>query len=408
MKSSKTIILLILISLCLYFSFGFYHITKFETADEHFWMYDPTDGRIHDYWNALSKKDWLATRINDKPGIMLAYISGIGIFFEDELHKRIVEPADYESIFSSAETEKINLAFRLPLLIFNGIFSLFFFWAIKRLTRNKWLAITMVILILLNPIIIGVSQIINPDSLLWIFSFASLISLLNYLEYEKKQDAGLCALFLGFSLLSKYAAVIFIPFFFAIISIRLLQEKEQIEFSKKAKLFALNYIFILMGAFAVFALLMPAVLASISYFYYGTIGFKGMSPIFWLTMFLNLLLLADSYYTKSKYAFTLFEKIKFFFPHIFKTLFFIVASMFCLVIVNWSIGNNFLNIKGINFDAGRTYPFRRQDFIDKIFLEIYPLVFSLTPLTLLSIIALWIKGIFKPLKYSSIIFILSS
>ncbi len=407
-KKINIILILIMISLCLYFSFGFYHITKFETADEHFWMYDPIDGRIHDYWNALSRKDWLSTRVNDKPGIMLAYVSGIGIFFEDNLHKRVVEPTNYESAFSSAETEKINLAFRLPLLIFNGLFSLFFFWAIKRLTRNKWLAATAVILILLNPIIIGVSQIINPDSLLWIFSFASLISFLNYLEYEKRLDAKLCTLFLGFALLSKYAAVIFIPFFFVIILIHLLQEKEQIEFSRKAKLFALNYILILLGAFAVFALLMPAVITSLDYFYYGTIGFKGMSPIFWSAMFLNLLLFADSYFTKSKYAFILFEKIKKIFPYVFKALFFIVAFMFCLVLVNWSMGNNFLNIKGINFDAGRTYPFRRQDFIDKLFLEVYPLVFSLTPLALFSLVALWIKGIFKPLKYSPIIFALSS
>ncbi len=407
-KKSWMIASLVLISLCLYFSFGIYHIAKFETADEHFWMYDPIDGRIHDYWNAISKKNWAGTRINNKPGVMLAYVSGIGIFFEDNLHKRVVEPANYESAFSSAETEKINLAFRLPLLIFNGLFSLFFFWAIKRLTQNEWLAATAVILILLNPIIVGVSQIINPDSLLWIFSFASLISLLNFLKYEKKSDAGLCALFLGFSLLSKYAAVIFIPFFFAIILTRLLQEKVQLEFSKKTRLFALNYILILLGGFAVFALLMPAVLASLSFFYYGTIGFKGMAPIFWSAMFLNLLLLVDSYFIKSRYAFILFKNINKIFPYIVKAIFFIIALMFCLVLVNWSIGNNFLNIKGINFDAGRTYPFRRQDFIDKLFLEVYPLVFSLTPLALLSIIALWIKGIFKKIKYAAIIFIASS
>ena len=191
-QKKSAFFLLLLISLVLYFSFGFYHIAKFETADEHYWMYDPVAGRIHDYWNAISIGDWAHTRINDKPGIMLAYISGIGIYFEDGLNNRVYHSGNYESAFTSAETEKINLAFRIPLLIFNGFFTLFIFWAIKRLTKNTWLALVTATLILLNPIIIGVSQIINPDSLLWIFSFSALLSFLNYLKYHKKSDAFFC------------------------------------------------------------------------------------------------------------------------------------------------------------------------------------------------------------------------
>ncbi|MCX6761916.1 MAG: glycosyltransferase family 39 protein [Candidatus Moranbacteria bacterium] len=407
-KKSGAIIALFIVSLSLYFSFGFHHIAKFETADEHYWIYDATAGRIHDYWDAIAKKDWSRTRINDKPGVMLAYISGIGIFFEDGLQKRVTTPGNYESAFSSAETEKINFAFRAPLLIFNGLFALFLFWAIKRLTENKWLAMTAVILILLNPIIIGVSQIINPDSLLWIFSFSSLVSFLNYLKYRKRSDVILCSLLLGFALLSKYSAVIFIPFFFVVMLVYLLQEKQQFEFAQKAKRNALAYLLILLGAFAVFALLMPAVILSPSYFYYGTIGFKGMAPIFWSIIALDFLIFFDARYLMSKHTFYLAKRIEKIFPHIMKIVLVLVAIMFCLVLANWSIGDNFLGIKGLNFDAGHDYSFRRQDFFDKLFLEIYPLVFSLTPLVLVALIALWIKGVFGKLKYPLLVFVLSS
>jgi 4-amino-4-deoxy-L-arabinose transferase-like glycosyltransferase len=404
MKKSALVIILFFISLALYFSFGFYHITQFETADEHYWIYDPTTGRIHDYWDAISSKNWLGTRINDKPGVMLAYISGVGILFEDNLHKRHIKPTDRQNAFSSSETEKINMAFRVPILIFNGLFSLFLLWAIKRLTKNKWLALTAMILILLNPIIIGISQIVNPDSLLWVFSFSSLISLLNYLKYREKKDAILCSVLLGFSLLSKYSAVIFIPFFFMLIIINLLQEKDQLSFAKKAKENMLAYFIILLGSFFVFATLMPAVILEPSFFYSGTIGFKGMAPIFWLITTLCLLISADAHFLKSKILFKISGWTNAIFPFIMKTVFFILSALFCLTLANWSIGDNILEIKGINFDAGHDYSFRRQDFFDKLFLEIYPLIFSLTPLVLLSIIALWIKGIFGKLKYPLLVF----
>jgi hypothetical protein len=407
-RKARGVIALLCISLGLYFSFGFYHISKFETADEHFWIYDATAGRIHDYWSAVARKDWPSTRINDKPGVMLAYVSGIGILFENNLQNRIVEPGKYLSAFTSAETEKINLAFRLPLLIFNGLFSLFVFWAIKRLTENSWLALTTVTLILLNPIIIGVSQIINPDSLLWIFSFSSLISLLNYLKFGNKRDAVLCSILFGFALLSKYSAVIFIPFFFIVTLIHLSQKVNQSEFARNAKEKMLAYPLILLGAFFYFAVLMPAVIVNPTFFYYGTIGFKGMAPIFWSVMAADLLIYLDAYFLRSKCFFFLSQWFNKLLPFLMKLVYFMLSVLFCLVIVNWSLGENFLEIKGVNFDAGRDNQFQRQDFIDRLFLEIYPLVFSLTPFVLLSVVALWIRGIFKKLKYPLIIFSTSS
>ena len=76
---SILLLLFIIFPLVAYLWLGFQNLTKFETADEHLWINNPYEGRIHQYWDAMSQKDWSQTRINDKPGVSLAYISGLGL-----------------------------------------------------------------------------------------------------------------------------------------------------------------------------------------------------------------------------------------------------------------------------------------------------------------------------------------
>ena len=72
---------LLLVPLFCFFFFGLIHLTKFETVDEHYWIYSNrtpinywqyNNGRIQQYWSALFSQNWAKTRINDKPGITLA------------------------------------------------------------------------------------------------------------------------------------------------------------------------------------------------------------------------------------------------------------------------------------------------------------------------------------------------
>ena len=56
-------------------SFGFYHLGKFETTDEHLWKYK----RIGDYWEGWREWKLEKTYINDKPGITVGIFSGLGL-----------------------------------------------------------------------------------------------------------------------------------------------------------------------------------------------------------------------------------------------------------------------------------------------------------------------------------------
>ena len=94
-KCNNKLILFLLIPLAIYFIFGVQHLAKFETADEHYWLYDAIDGRVHNYWEALSTGNWLGTRINDKPGITLAYVSGVGLLFQQNPTERFAELDKY-------------------------------------------------------------------------------------------------------------------------------------------------------------------------------------------------------------------------------------------------------------------------------------------------------------------------
>ncbi|TAK94931.1 phospholipid carrier-dependent glycosyltransferase, partial [Patescibacteria group bacterium] len=274
-------VLLLLIPLALYFVFGLHHLTQFETADEHYWYMNPLEGRIHEYWRAMLKGDLESTYVNDKPGITLAYVSGIGMLFQGDPEERIVERGPFYRIFNPAKTEHNNLVFRLPLLIFNGLFVFYFLWALRKLTDNDWLSLLAATLILLNPILIGISQIVNPDSLLWTFSFAALLSFMLYLTKERKRDLILTALFTGLALLSKYAAVILFPFFLAVLAFHFLVNFEQwgaANLRQKVLQFFFAFWVIVVEALTLFAFLMPAVLVRPKLIYAATIGFKGAKP----------------------------------------------------------------------------------------------------------------------------------
>ena len=126
----KTIIFSILLAaVTIFFSFGFFHLSKFETTDEHLWKYD----RIGKYWNSLKEKNWEGTYINDKPGITVALISGIGLLSEPDPKEneklKNISPSEAKLFeqYDYTQTEKTNFRFRLPVLIFSTL-SLFAFF----------------------------------------------------------------------------------------------------------------------------------------------------------------------------------------------------------------------------------------------------------------------------------------
>lgn len=412
-NSRQRYFLALLIPLFFYFSFGYYHLTHFNTADEVLW-FAPNGGndRIHAYWSAINRQKWKATRVNDKPGITLAYVAGIGMLFEKDPPEKLQQIVDgHYRVTDTVKYEKAILFYRLPILILNGLFSILFFWYLRRIARSGWLALLGASLILLSPILIGVSQIINPDSLLWTFSFASFLAFLEFLQLRKIGDAIMASFFLGLALLSKYTADIFFPFFF-LLSIAYIflyfpdwQDREKLK--KLIKTLLLAFPLIVAGALLVFAIFLPASFFEPSALFEKTVFYKSMDKYFLVMFGISFLILADVFFMKSKCVNWLIGKIQPWKNHISGAAYILLAGLFLLGLLNWTSGTNFLDIKNLAFDTGRNRDFRIQDFNDRVFLEIRPLLYSVTPLVLFSMLFAWIRSIFKKCKYDLLILSIS-
>jgi hypothetical protein len=406
--------ILLAIVLVIYFIFGFTHLTKFVSFDEHYWLYNSDNDRIHQYWSALSSGDWEDTRINDKPGITLAYTSGLALLFDSNIVDEHVLFTDKTvKIFDPQKTEKINFLFRLPILLLTGFFALYFFWIIRKITDNEWLALLAVALTYLSPVIIGISQIVNPDSLFWIFAFASMLAYVAWLHQLEKKYFWLTLVFFGLSMASKYVSVILVPFFlFMLLTFYLFEfstwKNKQEILQKIVFKNSLAYLGIIAGGFLIFALMMPAVFVEPKYFYAGTIGFPGMAPIFWFSMLVNLALLADAYFNKNKLLGYVLEKLQFVKRNAPRAVAIILLSSVVFVLVNWMLRHRLIDLSDISFDMKRKPEFGNLPFIYKFIMETVPLVFASLPLIIFSLIYLWTKNIFQKIQHAYLAFIFSA
>jgi hypothetical protein len=410
-NSEKRVIgLIFLLALALYFSFGLYHLTKFDTADEHFWV---DSDRIEQYWNAVGKGDWKKTRINNKPGITLAYISGVGMFFDKKHNEQIKERGDVFASYDSQKFQKINFLYRFPLLLFNGLFSLFFFWVITKLTGNRWIGLWSSTLILLSPILLGISQIVNPDALSWLFCSATIFSFLLFLKTGLKKVAVLTAIFLGLALATKYIALILVYFlFFILLSHLLFFSQKTVEekglSSKEIAKISSAYLAIIFGGFLSFSFLMPAVFVKSKYLFDDVIDFNHKGFIFWSVLSLDAIIALDAFFWKSR---VVLFCVKYFMRYkklIFKTSTAIVLGLSLFTLINWAFKINLFNLEVVPFDSRQSDFFSSLPFWKKLILQARPLVFSLTPVVLFALLFIWLKTIFQKTKHAFLIYVLTA
>lgn len=413
-KKQHQVKILLFVILAIYLFFGLTHLTKFVSFDEHYWLYNSDNDRIHQYWSAISSGDWKDTRINDKPGITLAYTSGLALLFDNNIVDEHVLFTDKTvKIFNPQKTEQINFLFRLPILLLSGFFAFYFFWIIKKITQDEWLALLAVALTYLSPVIIGISQIVNPDSLFWIFAFASMLSYAAWLKLSEKKFFWLTLVLFGFSMASKYVSVILIPFFlFMLLAFYLFEfstwenKREGLQKSVLKNSFA--YWGIIAGGFLIFALMMPAVFVEPKYFYAGTIGFPGMAPIFWFSMLAVTFLAGDARFNQNRALYYLLDKLQIIKKIAPKLIAFVLVASVFFVLINWMLRHRLIDLSDIPFDMKRKPEFGNLPFMYKFIMETVPLAFASLPLILFSLIYLWTKNIFQKIKYEYLAFILSA
>ncbi len=194
--------------LATYLAFGLYHLSEFITADEHYWVYE----RIPQYWDSIAHERWKKTLINDKPGVTLALISGVALFYDHDPERLCSENENKLITCNAAHAQSLLLAFRLPLLFFNLLMLVYLFFVLRKLI-SQWEALYATGFMAFSPILLGITQIINPDTVLWSTSAGALFSYLALLKLRKVQYLFLTGLFLALAILSKYTASFLLPFF---------------------------------------------------------------------------------------------------------------------------------------------------------------------------------------------------
>ncbi len=195
-------------------SFGWYHLGKFETTDEHLWKYK----RIGDYWEGWREWKLEKTYINDKPGVTVAIFAGLGLIAEpnpgqNELEVLSAEEAKLFEDYQEDKTEATNIHFRLPILVVSVIALIAFFLLTQSIFQSFTLSLLTLLLIGTNPILVGIAQVINPDSFFWFFGFLSVLCYLGFLFQDKPRFLLATGILTGFALISKYTAFLLFPLF---------------------------------------------------------------------------------------------------------------------------------------------------------------------------------------------------
>jgi 4-amino-4-deoxy-L-arabinose transferase-like glycosyltransferase len=402
---------LVLISLAFYFAFGFSHLGQFHTADEHYWMSDPACGRIFQYWNAIANEKWEKTMINDKPGVTLAYVSGAGLLFDNTLANILSAAPKCNDQVDASKTVASALAFRIPLLLFNGLFIFYFYWILKRLFKNSWVAAWSSSLILLSPAILGISQIVNPDSLLWVFSGAAIFTYLTYLKELKNKDGLLTALLMGLALLTKYTSVIVLAYLPLMLVVHLLFEKiEGKELAGFIKRNTYAYFSIAFGAILLFVALMPAIFVKQKVKAgEGLFGLEGLDLLGAAIAIFFAVIWVDAKFFQSRF---LQKVLNWFSPKkwlAIKTVYVLFLASVVFVLVFWMLKNESLplvifDVVKVPFDEGLGIAFKSKPLIAKPFMELFSLVFSLQPFVLVAFGYTLLKTLWKKNEFDKLVF----
>ncbi len=366
----------------LFLIFGLNHLGKFMSVDEPKWV----ETRVPQLFEALKNQNWANTYINDKPGILPAFLSGtVNIFLDHNSYKS--SPLQYEQYL---------FWWRLPILIFNFL-MLFFIYHFTKKLLNKDSALLTTGLIALNPVVIGISQIVNPDATLWSVGFLSFITFFLYLKTNNKKYLYYSGLFLGLSLISKYfASILYITFFLTIYLEYLFNKISRNQLFKRY-----TDILILFGiSIFTYTVLFPATWVNPLQIFSGTIGSSILEPgIKYLALFF-FLIFAELILFKEKITNYLKNKLS-----IEKILVYIFSLTFSLIFVAFLI-NILLDNKFFDFNKYVFFEFERrgvsifQNIISSLYITILtftlPLLVGLFGFTVI----LFSKKYYKVINYN--------
>ncbi len=359
--------------------FGTYHLAKFAAVDEPLWTFE----RVPKFWNNVLDGEWHKTMISDKPGITVALVSGIGLNW--------VNPKDYELIkqegeirFSSKNIERMNFSMRFPILLFNALMLIIFYHLLSRLF-NSYIAAFSILFIGLSPILLGISRIINPDSLFWIFSSLSLLSYFLSIKKSKNFYLFLSGAFLGLSLLTKYVANIFFVFYFGMIFIDYFINNKHANrnWAEYFKEMIKKYFIIIYFGILTFFIFLPAAWVDLGRIAEGTVFSEAFSSSWKIFSTIVAFSILEAWILKGKilgFIFSFLSKNK---HIIFKALFFIFLISLILTALN-----TFFDMRWASFEdilaSPKSTVLSPESIIGVFLANFYPLIFGIHPVALFS------------------------
>ncbi len=358
----------------LFFSFGMYRLTEYAAVDEPLWF----DGRISKYWKNIAERDWRGTNISDKPGITVALATGPGLWFKSTKDYKTAHVGG-EVISLKNDVESFYLAYRLPLLIVITLLLPLFYFFLERLL-GKRSALLSYVLLATSPVLIGMSKIINPDSLLWLFTP---LALLSYLIFQKRGSFRyliFSGIFLGLALLTKYVSNILFVFFIGLIFLEYLYHDKQalVPFTEYLKRSLKHLALLAFTALTTFYVLFPAVWVKPYKVITSTIlsqAFEKVAPLFAVLL---TLILIDQWWNKARFTTTIMDLVN---RHGKRAIALTIAgafftSLLVTVLNTWS-GMSLYHFSEL-LSSPKTIA-GRSDFIGIYLTNFYPFIFGVTP-----------------------------
>ncbi len=388
-KQGRLVFAIILLIFVLNLGFGSYHLAQKAAVDEALWTFD----RIPKFWNNVLDGEWQKTQISDKPGITVALTSGVGLIWANaKEYKKLLWQKD--TVGSRGNVQYMNFALRFPVLLFNALMLFVFYFFLEKLL-GKTTAVLSLIFIGFSPILLGISTIINPDALLWIFLPLSLLSYFNYKKNGSNAYLYWSGIFLGLSLLTKYVANILYVFFFLAIFLEYIFDQEKytnsiIAYLKKA---LVDYFTLIFFSLLTFLTLLPAAWVEISRLLQNTLfsqAFQKVWPLFLIIIFLIIL---DTGLNKGRLVSFLMN----FFCRYKKFLAVAISSVFLFSIIIVLI-NTYSGMKWFDFESILASPksaYLSTETIGLFLANFYSLIFGILPLALFALIFLAIRKICK-------------
>ncbi len=242
----------------------------------------------------------------------------------------------------------------------------------------------------------GITRIINPDSLIWPLASCSLLSYFLYLRDSKNKYLYLTGIFLGFSILTKYIAnILYVFFAFLIFMEYIINSKKYSKISTRQYLKnkLLDY-FILSGlSLLVYYLFFPAAWIRAEYLLQGTIFSQAFEKVWLIFIGIFAFILGDYFLLKSRIIACILDFFKKIRNYLGKTIILIFIFFAAAALINVYFGMKWFDFESIV--ASPKTAFRDNGFLGLFTANFYSMIFGIAPLALLSLFFISLKNVFK-------------